>query len=251
MNWLIGFSLLIFIFMAMGLLEVEDFGRNLGSLGDRANAQRLVDAAVKIARKFRQYMLVRTIASIATGLIVWIFALIVGIELAAAWGVITFALNYIPFIGPLIATALPTLFVLLQTGSTELAVFVLVDADDRPVPDRQLFRAPVHRQGALHLVLLRGVRGVLLGFPLGSAGNLHRRSDRDRLPHHLRAVSGQPLDRRSALAAARRKRSRTTPEPRAVGAVTPSARTSGNTKLRTLEELKGVAPKFMSREVES
>ncbi|MGA2637701.1 AI-2E family transporter [Methylocella sp.] len=124
-NSLIGFSLLVFIFLAMGLLEVDVFGKNLASVGDRTNGQRLTAAAVKIARKIRQYMLVRTVASVATGLIIWIFALLVGLELAAAWGVITFALNYIPFIGPLIATALPSLFALVQTGSWELAVFVL------------------------------------------------------------------------------------------------------------------------------
>ena len=125
LNWLMGFSLLIFIFMAMGLLEVEDFAKNLAAIGNGTNGQRLAVAAVKIAKKFRQYMLVRTVASILTGLIVWIFALVVGLELAAAWGVITFALNYIPFIGPLIATALPSLFALVQTGSWELAAFVL------------------------------------------------------------------------------------------------------------------------------
>jgi predicted PurR-regulated permease PerM len=125
LNWLMGFSLLIFIFMAMGLLEIKEFAQNLASLGDGTNGRRLADAAVKIGKKFRQYMLVRTVASIVTGLIVWVFALIVGLELAAAWGVITFALNYIPFIGPLVATALPSLFALVQTGSWELAVFVL------------------------------------------------------------------------------------------------------------------------------
>jgi predicted PurR-regulated permease PerM len=65
------------------------------------------------------------LASVATGLIVWAFSLLTGLELAAAWGVITFALNYIPFIGPLIAAAPPALFALVQTGSWEMAVFVL------------------------------------------------------------------------------------------------------------------------------
>jgi predicted PurR-regulated permease PerM len=31
-------------------------------------------------------------------------ALLAGLELATAWGVIAFVLNYIPFIGPLVAT---------------------------------------------------------------------------------------------------------------------------------------------------
>ena len=33
-----------------------------------------------------------------------------GLELAAEWGVIAFVLNYIPFIGPLVATLFPTIF---------------------------------------------------------------------------------------------------------------------------------------------
>ncbi len=124
-NSLLGFSLLVFIFLAMGLLEVDEFGKNLKSVGGPTNGERLAAGVVKTARKFRQYMLVRTVASIATGLIVWIFAHLVGLELASAWGVITFALNYIPFVGPLIATALPSLFALVQSGSWEMAVFVL------------------------------------------------------------------------------------------------------------------------------
>jgi AI-2 transport protein TqsA len=126
LNSLIGFSLLIFIFMAMGLLEAEAFGKNLQLLGNQANGARLVAAGVKIGKKFRRFMIVRTLASILTGLIVWGFALSIGLELAAAWGVISFALNYIPFVGPLIATILPTLFALAQTGSWEMALFVLV-----------------------------------------------------------------------------------------------------------------------------
>jgi AI-2 transport protein TqsA len=40
--------------------------------------------------------------------------------------VIAFVLNYIPFIGPLVATVFPTLFALAQFGSWELAVVVFL-----------------------------------------------------------------------------------------------------------------------------
>jgi len=42
---------------------------------------------------------VRTTMSLLTGVVVWSFALVAGIELATAWGVIAFVLNYIPFLG--------------------------------------------------------------------------------------------------------------------------------------------------------
>src|SRR5262249_6179159 len=61
-----------------------------------------------------------------TGLVVWAFALLAGLELATAWGLIAFVLNYIPFIGPLVATIFPTLFALLQFGSWQLAAIVFL-----------------------------------------------------------------------------------------------------------------------------
>lgn len=126
LNSLVGFSLLVFLFLAMGLLETDEFKANLELLEDQTHSARLVAAGGKIGKKFRQYMLVRSLASILTGLVVWGFSLVVGLELAAAWGVIAFALNYIPLIGPLIATILPALFAFAQTGSWELPVLVLI-----------------------------------------------------------------------------------------------------------------------------
>ncbi|WP_036263081.1 AI-2E family transporter [Methylocapsa aurea] len=125
LNSLVAFSLLVFLFMAMGLLEAEEFKANLQSLGDQTHSARLIAAGAKIGQKFRQYMLVRTLASVLTGLVVWVFSLVVGLELAAAWGVIAYALNYIPLIGTLVSTILPTLFAFVQTGSWELPTLVL------------------------------------------------------------------------------------------------------------------------------
>ena len=71
-------------------------------------------------------MLVRSAMSVLTGLVMWVFALLAGLELATAWGVIAFVLNYIPFIGPLVATVFPTLFAIAQFESWELAVIVFV-----------------------------------------------------------------------------------------------------------------------------
>jgi predicted PurR-regulated permease PerM len=89
----------------------------------------LLAAAEDIADKFQKYMVVRSTMSILTGVVVWSFALVAGIELATAWGVIAFVFNYIPFIGPLFATVFPTLFALVQSGSWQLcfAVFVCLN----------------------------------------------------------------------------------------------------------------------------
>jgi AI-2 transport protein TqsA len=62
--------------------------------------------------------------SLVTGMLVWALAAALGLELAVEWGVIAFTLNYIPFIGPFIATMFPTLYALAQFESWQAALLV-------------------------------------------------------------------------------------------------------------------------------
>ncbi len=126
LHGLISFLVITFVFTALGLLEVDIARKNIASLGDKEVAQTILQASTQIAAKFQKYMLVRTQMSVLTGLVVWGFTLLAGLELATAWGVIAFVLNYIPFIGPLVATVFPTLFALAQVGSWQLAAIVFL-----------------------------------------------------------------------------------------------------------------------------
>jgi AI-2 transport protein TqsA len=121
---LISFAVIAFTFTVLGLLEVESVRNKIGRLQQPGVGTSLLVAGKEIAVKFQKYMLVRSLMSMLTGVVVWCFALAAGIELATAWGVIAFVLNYIPFIGPLVATIFPTLFTLVQSGSWQLAIVV-------------------------------------------------------------------------------------------------------------------------------
>ncbi len=123
-NSFAGFALLVFIFVMLGLLEVEDFNRRLVAPAAQPHGIRILTANRVIGAKLRRFMIVRTFASILTGLVVWLFALGAGLELATAWGAIAFALNYIPFLGPFVATALPTLFAIAQFDNWQTAVLI-------------------------------------------------------------------------------------------------------------------------------
>jgi len=114
LNRLAGFGILIFVFLMLALLETEEFRQRLAQLGKQEQGGKLIDAAREIAVKFRKYMIVRTQLSILTGLAVWGFASLAGVEPAPAWGLLAFALNYIPFIGSFVATLLPGIFALVQ-----------------------------------------------------------------------------------------------------------------------------------------
>ena len=116
-NRTVGFALLVFIFMMLALLETGDLQQKLARLGERREFRELSQAGAEIAAKFRKYMVVRTLLSALTGVAVWAFALLTGLELPIAWGIIAFALNYIPFIGSFAATIFPGLFALAQFNS--------------------------------------------------------------------------------------------------------------------------------------
>jgi predicted PurR-regulated permease PerM len=123
-NTTMSFWLVVLVYVILGLLEVDDAGRKVRALENREAARVLLDGSVATAIKFRKYMLVRTLMSVITGVLVWAFATFAGVQLAVEWGVIAFALNYIPFIGPFIATVFPTMFALAQFASWQTALFV-------------------------------------------------------------------------------------------------------------------------------
>jgi AI-2 transport protein TqsA len=125
LNSMVGFVLLAFAFMMLGLMEVNDAQARIRRLESQHADLNLSQAVQKIAGQFRKYILIRTLASILTGFATFCFAFLVGLELAVAWGVIAFVLNYVPFLGPLVAVVLATFFAAAQFESWQMALIVL------------------------------------------------------------------------------------------------------------------------------
>jgi len=126
MRSLAGFFLLVVILTMIGLSEVDDCKLRLNTLDDHDKGQTILALAERIAVKFRKYMLVRSLASLLTGVLIFVFTLFAGLELATAWGIMAFTLNYIPFIGPFIATILPTVFAMVQFESWQMAALIFL-----------------------------------------------------------------------------------------------------------------------------
>lgn len=124
LNTTITFWLVVVVYVILGLLEVGVIQRKLQAMKNKESARILLDGSSIIAAKFRRYMWIRTIMSLATGAMVWALAAVSGLQLAVEWGVIAFTLNYIPFIGPFIATMFPTLYALAQFESLQAALIV-------------------------------------------------------------------------------------------------------------------------------
>jgi len=126
LHFMLSFTIVTLIFTLLGLLEVRQAGSRIARVLPGERGATLVAACAATARKFQTYMAVRSVMSVLTGASVFAFALLIGLDLAAPWGAIAFALNYIPFLGPLVATVLPTIVALVQFGSFQMALFVLL-----------------------------------------------------------------------------------------------------------------------------
>ena len=123
-NTTVTFWLVVAVYVILGMLEVRAIEGKIRALM-RSNAARvLIEGSRATAERFRRYMMIRTWMSLATGITVWALATLSGLALAPEWGVIAFALNYIPFIGPFIATVFPTFYALGQFESWQAALLV-------------------------------------------------------------------------------------------------------------------------------
>jgi predicted PurR-regulated permease PerM len=113
-NTTLSFWFITLVYFILALLEVDDMRRRVERLHYTEAARIIVDGTTATGLKLRRYVLVRTQMSILTGLLVWAFAAAVGLQFAPEWGAITFALNYIPVLGPFVATLFPTVVAIAQ-----------------------------------------------------------------------------------------------------------------------------------------
>ncbi|MCW8804588.1 MAG: AI-2E family transporter [Ignavibacteriaceae bacterium] len=116
-----GFLILLtVIFM---LLEVSSLPVKLKKIfNDPDNSIKQVQS---IYDNINKYIAIKTWISLVTGLLATILCIIIGVDYPILWGVLAFALNYIPTIGSFIALIPPVLLTLVQLGPIE-ALVVLV-----------------------------------------------------------------------------------------------------------------------------
>ena len=80
------------------------------------NADSSLASFEKFITGVRQYLAIKTLVSLATGLVVTIGLLLLGLDYAPLWGMIAFLLNYVPNIGSIIAAVPAILLAVVQLG---------------------------------------------------------------------------------------------------------------------------------------
>lgn len=105
---------LILLTVVFILLEAADLPKKLGAV--LKNPERSLSTIEKFSLDAKRYLVIKTLISAATGLVVWLWLLILGVDYPVLWGTLAFLLNYVPNIGSIIAALPVTLLALVQLG---------------------------------------------------------------------------------------------------------------------------------------
>lgn len=114
---------LLVIFMLFETLNVRDkVSRALEN--PAPSLKRFSEFSVTLKR----YLAVKTAISLATGALVWLSCMIVGVDFPLLWGVLAFALNFIPNIGSALAAIPPVLLLLVAQDGGAFQALLLASA---------------------------------------------------------------------------------------------------------------------------
>ncbi len=103
-------SVIVLVLMTFILGEVPLFRRNFNRLPNSTEGKfQLLEAVLGVQR----YLLIKTVASLCTGLLAWWLCAAMSVPFAFLWGVVAFVFNYIPTIGSIVAAVPPILLALL------------------------------------------------------------------------------------------------------------------------------------------
>lgn len=99
--------LLVVIYMAFIFAEASIFKRKILAVSgeNRDEAERILDT---IAKGMQQFLGIKTLISLATGACAYLLLVLLKVPYALLFGCLTFALNFIPYFGSIIAGVMPT-----------------------------------------------------------------------------------------------------------------------------------------------
>jgi len=120
-KFLLTLLILIFIYLTY---------HNYPRLIKKAFGKKEVSEIFKILRNINvqiiNYIFIKTLISMGTGLLTGITCWLLGIKFAVLWGFLAFMLNYIPYIGSLAAVVFPIILSLLQFPHSYIPLFTAI-----------------------------------------------------------------------------------------------------------------------------
>ncbi len=120
-------QLTVVIFITFFLLASGDiFRRKMFRIAGPTFGQKklTLKALDEINVQIQRYLLVQVFTSTLVGVGTWLAFLWIGVEHAGVWGVVAFALNFVPYFGGIFVTGASALMGFVQFGSFEMAMLV-------------------------------------------------------------------------------------------------------------------------------
>lgn len=96
------------------------------ALGTGPKAERTLEIVRQINQRIGDYLAAKTLINIVLGLVSWVLLLLLGIEHAVFWAILIGLLNYIPYVGSILAVFFPVTMSLVQNTSIVQALIALV-----------------------------------------------------------------------------------------------------------------------------
>ena len=120
---LLSSGLLILIYTAFLLFEVSSFPAKLDAAFHSSQpAYRYVNT---VATNLRSFLVAQTQVSLITGVGVTVALWLLGIEFALLWGFVAFLMNFIPYVGSILAAIPAVILAFIQVGPTVTVLLVI------------------------------------------------------------------------------------------------------------------------------
>lgn len=126
----VGTIVIVIIYIVFLLLEEVAFSKKIDAIfPDPRRRQRIQEVLNEIFESTNKYITLKTGISILTGALSYVVLRLFDVDYAFLWAFLIFVFNYIPYIGSLIATLLPSIFAIVQFGSLWSFVWVFISVE--------------------------------------------------------------------------------------------------------------------------
>lgn len=123
----LGGLILVFLYIAFMLAEAKPMRRKISlAFQDAEQHARIQRISKEVVGALQLYVGVKTLCSAVAGALCYTVLRLVGLDFAETWALLTFALNFIPSIGAIVAVLLPATVALVQFDSIGPLLVVLL-----------------------------------------------------------------------------------------------------------------------------
>ena len=106
--------ILILLMFSFLLIEINSFKRRITNAVKKEKKQTVLNISNQIGEDVVRFLSIKFFISLATGILVFLTTLIIGLDFPIVWGFFAFIMNFIPTFGSIISVILTTLFSILQ-----------------------------------------------------------------------------------------------------------------------------------------